>query len=832
MTKQNGNGGTLGTFVGVFTPSILTILGIILFLRLGYVVGNAGLRNALVIILVATVVSTLTSISLAAISTNMEVKGGGDYYLISRTLGIEFGGAIGVVLFLAQSVSIAFYAIGFGEAVSAMAGFDGNRPVQAIAAAAVLALFVLAWLGADAASKFQFVVMAFLVAALVSFYIGALGSFDGSTLGRDWPPPQGALGFWAVFAVFFPAVTGFTQGVSMSGDLRDPGKSLPTGTFAAVGLSTVVYVSVAVLLAGTTSLVVLANDPSALRSVSFVPVLIDAGVVAATLSSAMASFLGAPRILQSLASDRIFPVLGFFAKGHGPTSNPRRGVLLSLVIALATIGLGSLNVVAPVVSMFFLISYGLLNYATYYEAHAGSPSFRPRFRFFHQRLSLAGAIASFGAMVAINPIAGIVALVVLFGIYTYLSRRTHAERWADASHSHYFKRAKDSIRLMAGEAESARNWRPQVLAFSADPARRERLMRLAAWMEGASGLSAVVQIIQGAGAVKRRERQEQERALKAEAEALGVDVSLVVLAPDAMEALPIIVQSYGLGPLRANTVLFGWPEEAGPERRHDYVEMLREVMRLGVNVIAVSSDALRWNAMGEVPRKQRRIDVWWKGDDSSRLALLMAYLVTRTDAWGRAGIRLLATLGDSADAGHRMAELEEMLEDARIPAQVQIIASTVDAASAVCRDSTLVMVPARLRRDQILDPLDEDMYALFERLPMAAAVVAASPVDLVAGPESEAHSQLAEAEERVEAMENRLRRLEAQFAKIDAEVAELRVKAERNGSDDDEARLDAAEARHATFTRRLLKARALTERAQRELVALLEAAVNSDRPSR
>ena len=204
MANRSDNGGTLGTFVGVFTPSILTILGIILFLRLGYVVGNTGLRNALLIILIATAVSTLTSISLAAISTNMEVRGGGDYYLISRTLGIEFGGAIGIVLFLAQSVSIAFYAIGFGEAVAAMANLDGSRSVQYIAAAAVLCLFVLAWLGADAASKFQFVVMAFLIAALISFYVGAVGSVDAGTLADSWSAPRGALGFWVVFADLLP----------------------------------------------------------------------------------------------------------------------------------------------------------------------------------------------------------------------------------------------------------------------------------------------------------------------------------------------------------------------------------------------------------------------------------------------------------------------------------------------------------------------------------------------------------------------------------------------------------------------------------------------------
>jgi len=831
VVERSGKGptGTLGTFVGVFTPSILTILGIILFLRLGYVVGNGGLRNALIIIGIATVVSTLTSISLAAIATNMEVRGGGDYYLISRTLGIEFGGAIGIVLFLAQSVSIAFYAIGFGEAISAIVGTDWSPAPQVIAAGAVAGLFALAWLGADAASKFQFIVMGLLIAALTSFYIGAFAEFDSGLLAQSWSAPAGAVGFWAVFAIFFPAVTGFTQGVSMSGDLRDPGKSLPTGTFAAVGLSTVVYGSAAVLLAASVALPTLISDTGAMASVAALGVLIDAGVVAATLSSAMASFLGAPRILQSLASDRIFPLLNIFSKGHGPTSNPRRGVLLSLAIAMATISLGSLNVIAPIVSMFFLISYGLLNYATYYEARASSPSFRPRFRYFHRRLSLAGAIASFGAMIAINPVAGVAAIIVLFGISTYLSKRRRPERWADASHSHYFQRAKESIRLMTGEADSSRNWRPQVLAFSADPHRRERLMQFSAWLEGASGLSAVVHIMQGSGAVKRRDRAREQASLRAQIDELGLDVhSLVVLAPDPLEALPIVVQSYGLGPLRANTVLFGWPEDPAPERRADYRQTVREVMRLGVNVVAVSSDAHRWGAMKQVPHKQRRIDVWWTDGDSGKLALLAAYLFTRTRDWRRARIRLIGT----ADSDEAVVQIREdfaaMLDGVRIEAEpIVLVNPDREAIVFECAETTLVLVPAKVRRDGMLDPLGGDLYATLGGLPMAAAVIAGAPVDLEAGPESERFSEISGAEERVEVAETRLKRLESQLRKIDLEVADLTVKAERNGSSDDIVRLEAAEARQADVSRRTLKAKAVLETAVKELTELIEGARRS-----
>ncbi|MBU0987850.1 MAG: amino acid permease, partial [Proteobacteria bacterium] len=178
---SNAKTGTLGTFAGVFTPSILTILGIILFLRLGYVTGSAGFGQALLIIALANAISILTSISLSAVATNIRVKGGGDYYLISRTLGSEFGGAIGMVLFLAQSVSIAFYCIGFGEAMTVLLPQSVFTTPRVVAILAVSFLFIFAWLGADWATRFQYIVMVLLVAALASFFAGGLPRWEMAT---------------------------------------------------------------------------------------------------------------------------------------------------------------------------------------------------------------------------------------------------------------------------------------------------------------------------------------------------------------------------------------------------------------------------------------------------------------------------------------------------------------------------------------------------------------------------------------------------------------------------------------------------------------------------
>jgi amino acid transporter len=804
-------GAGLGTFAGVFTPSVLTILGIILFLRTGFVVGNAGLRGALIVMGIATTVSVLTSISLAAIATNLEVRGGGDYYLISRTLGRRFGGAIGIVLFLAQSVSVAFYAIGFGEAIGSIAGWDGRLPIQLVALAAVAVLFNFAWAGADVAARFQYVVMALLVGALLSFYVGAIIDYDPALMADSWTAPAGALGFWAVFAIFFPAVTGFTQGVSMSGDLADPGRSLSRGTFLAVGVSTVVYVTVALLLVSGVPLTELVDDDgTAMRSLAAVGALVSAGVVAATLSSAMASMLGAPRIMQSMAADRVFPFIDGLAKGSGASNNPRRALLVSLVIAVVTIGLGSVDLIAPVVSMFFLISYGLLNYATYYEARAGSPAFRPRFRYFHKWVSLAGAWLCGGAMLAINPIAGAASILLLFAVYQALGRRTQPELWADAAHSHHFRRAVEHIRALESTVDHPRNWRPQILVFSADRLRRERLLRFAKWIEGDSGVTAAFRIVVGEGARKRLEADEIEAELRSEISALGLHVhGRAILAADGMEALPVIVQSFGLGYFDANLVLFGWPETPEPERLDSYVRALRGVARLGVSVLCLSTDADRWERLGEMRPKARSVHVWWADNDSGRLAVMAAYLSTRHDMWRRASIRVIAA-GEGDPDGTRD-EIVATLHNVRIEAEVDVIDGLHhDDFVASCATAPLVLVPMRIRNGRLLDPLGGDMLDLAVRLPMTAAVLAGAPIHLDTDPETDLAAQLAVARTQAAEARQRLGRLEDQLEEAMARVDTLR----QAGSGEELAK---AEAQREEVLRRTLTARARVERTQRDL---------------
>jgi len=745
----------LGTFGGVFTPSVLTILGIILFRRTGYIVGEGGLRDALLILFLANGISVLTSISLGAIATNLKVKGGGDYYLISRTLGVEFGGAIGTVLFLAQSVSIAFYAIGFGEAVAGLPLASGLSP-QWIACGALAFLFAFAWLGADWATRLQYVVMALLFLALGAFMIGGASRFDPELLAENWEAEGATESFWMLFAIFFPAVTGFTQGVSMSGDLKDPGKSLPLGTFAAVGVSFAVYVVASIVLAGAQTTANLRSDYNAMHEISLIPWVITGGVIAATLSSGMASFMGAPRILQAMAQDRIFPYLKFFARGHGEASNPRRGIVLSGAIALATVALGDLNAVALAVAMFFLISYGLLNYATYYEARAASPSFRPRFRYFNKYVSLLGAFGCLGAMMAISPAAALISIAVLFGIYQYLRATAGPARWAHGKHSYYFQRIREMLFELERAPSHPRDWRPHILAFSQDDEQRAQLLRFSSWIEGGSGLTTAVEVLESSRYLSFTRRRATRDNLRQTIEEHGYQAfPLAVSARDFRQALEMLLQMHGLGPLRPNMILLNWLSQAPRQTKDDadtrrYGNNLREAMRMGSNIVVLDAPERAWKRLEATPVPDRRIDVWWSGGATSQLMLLLAYLMTRTEAWDAAQLRVLAQ-GEKARPERTRQTLDAMLADVRIEAE-PVVVGTMNLETLVEQsgDASLVVLPMLLESDEPTDLVGRPLEEVLENLPVVALAIASEDIQLDADPEEGEAGERAAAQDRAD----------------------------------------------------------------------------------
>ena len=655
----------------MFTPCTLTILGVIMFLRFGQVVGTAGIWHAITIVLAAKAITTITALSLSAISTNTRVRGGGAYYLISRSLGIEFGGSIGVVFFLSQALSVAMYVIGFTEAMQAtFPSLDGSA--RLIASVVNVLVFVCVYVGAGWAIKVQYAILLTLAVAIVAFFAGALEHASVEHLEQNWGPAYGAGSNWlTMFALFFPAATGIMAGANMSGDLRDPGRSIPRGTLSAIAVTGLVYVAMAVLLGMGTTRDQLVGNTMVVRDLSAVGAMITAGVFAATLSSALGSMMGAPRILQALARDRVFGVLNVFAAGAGPNGEPRRAAVLTFVIAEAGILLGNLDAVAPIITMFFMITYGALNLATFTEAFSGNPSYRPTFRWCHWSAALAGAIGCTVAMVLIDAVCAAVAVITMTVIHHYLSRQDIQASFGDVHSGAALERARRSLMVLEEERYHPKNWRPAILVFGAGNEDRLHLAVYTRWLAGPRGLLILGHVIVGEPEAFLERQTKHQRLLRgfiADNE-LGA-FPAVAVAPRLSEGVISLMQCCGIGALRPNMAVFGWSDDM--DRRAEFGAMVRAVHRLqrSIGILRVVEDESDpWAA------PQGCIDVWWRGQQNGGLMLLLAHLMRANAAFGDRTIRLLRMLPNEAGREDTLAHLRELSRHARIKAQCEVFVS-------------------------------------------------------------------------------------------------------------------------------------------------------------
>ena len=667
--KQHNNRKTFGTFGGVFTPCFLTILGVILFLRTGMVVGYAGLWQAIAILLLGKTITILTSISLAAIATNTKVKGGGAYFLISRSLGPEFGGAIGLAFFLAQAISVALYVIGFADALASVLQLAGSSKLVGIITVAIL--FVFAYIGAGWVVKVQYLVMIALVGSLAAFFIGSYNHFDSQLLTTNLSAVYGdKLNFWMVFAIFFPAVTGVMAGANMSGDLENPSRSLPAGTFAAVFVTLLVYALAFLLLAGSVNRQELTGNVFIMEKVAIHGrFFINMGIFAATLSSALGSFIGAPRILQALARDGIFSRLRFFGAGYGRNQEPRRAVVLTFFIAFFGIVAFDLDLIAPVITMFFLITYGVLNFAAFYETKAATPHFRPTFRIYHWSTGLLGAVGCLGVMFLIHWLAALAALIIITAIYRYLQKMNIKADWGDTKSGFLFKQIRDNLLRLERMQYHPKNWRPKILVLSGNPHTRPLLVNCASWLEGRSGLLFVANIIVTnslASASPYLESQKQNiKKFMAENDFEGL--VQVLWSPDFAAGFSALVQSTGIGHLAPNTVMLGLCEDS--DKFDSYVKMIMSCLIMKKNVLILKATAL------PDERIFQRIDIWWRGKENGQLMLLYAFLLKHNQPWANARIRILRIVENEAGQIMARQHLLDLIHAARVAADVEVILS-------------------------------------------------------------------------------------------------------------------------------------------------------------
>ena len=629
-----------------------------MYLRFGWVVGNVGLLGSLIIVTLSVSITLLTSLSISAIATDRVVRIGGAYYMISRSLGIETGGAVGIPLYFAQALSVALYTLGFAESlVSAFPVLN----LQYVALAVTVLVAILALTSAEIAIKTQYIIMAAIALSLISL---VLGSPLENTQIEPWGTPDGE-SFWTVFAVFFPAVTGIMAGINMSGDLKNPTKSIPIGTLAAVGTGYIIYMGLPVLLANRADAATLVEDPLVMQRIALWGPAILLGVWGSTLSSAIGSILGAPRVLQALARDGVLPRwMRFLGRGSGADDEPRIGTLVTLVVVMAAVGIGDLNLIAPVLTMFFLTTYLVLNVSAGVEGFLKSPSFRPMFKV-HWSLSVLGGIGCLAVMFLINPVATVVAGGVVAIIFLWLQQRELVTTWGDVRRGVWMLLLRTSL-FQLGHSPDAKNWRPNILVLSGAPMSRWGLIELADALSHNRGLFTVTSILPS-GSRDLPRQQDMETTISKYLEKRGVQALVRVLtAPDPFEGAQRLVEIYGLGQVVPDTVLLG--DSEAPKSRDRYCQLITHLHQAERNVVI-----LRDQGLSDL-KHRRRIDVWWGGlHANGSLMLILADLLKRNIAWRNAAIHLKLVVADEDAAKKAQPNLEELITQLRIDAKPEVM---------------------------------------------------------------------------------------------------------------------------------------------------------------
>jgi amino acid transporter len=689
-------------------------------------VGNVGLAGTFLIVTLATSITFLTALSIAEIASDQRVRVGGAYYMISRSLGIETGGAVGIPLYLAQALSVALYTVGFAESVVRVFPALDERIIGLIT---TLLVALLALKSARVAIRAQYVIMVAIALSLLSFVFGhavepaAVAESAAALSGGATGAPQviRAESFWLVFAVFFPAVTGIMTGVNMSGDLRQPGRSIPRGTLAAVGVGYLVYMGLPFLLASRADSATLIAEPFVMRRMALFGDLIIAGVWGATLSSAVGSILGAPRVLQALARDGVLPrSMRWLGKGNAEDDAPRNGTLFTLGIALAAVWFGNLNLIAPVLTMFFLTTYGVLNISAATERFLGSPSFRPKFRV-HWALSALGAVGCGGVMFLINPLATLAAAVIVGGIYVWLERRELRTTWGDIRRGMWMAITRAGLFRLRGITD-ARNWRPHLLVLSGSPTKRWHLIALADALSHNRAFVTVSSVLTDPSVTQERQRA-MEATLADYLARRGVRaLTRLIRAPTAFEGAERLMEAYGIGALVPNTMLLGASESE--EHREDYSAMLTKFHAARRNVVVLHHNEVL--GFGQ----QKRIDVWWGGfKRNGGLMMTLAYLLQTSVPWRGAHLRIKMVVPTEAAAESARDNLSAIIRNLRTPVSPEVIVSDGrpfdQILSASSAHSDLIFMGMRVP--------DEDGYAEYlaglrqqvYRLPSTAFVLAA-----------------------------------------------------------------------------------------------------------
>jgi amino acid transporter len=674
---------TLGTFEGVFTPTILTIIGVILYLRLGWVVGTVGLGGAIVIIVLSHVATITTGLSLSSMTTNVRIGAGGFYSLISRSLGLEAGAAIGLPLYCSQAFSVALYIIGFSEAWRTI--FPAHN-VQYVVTVTLFLLAILSFVGVKAAMKVQYVIMGTITLSLLSFFFGH-GQGESQIVFWSQSPD---VPFWKVFAIFFPAVTGIAAGAAMSGDLKEPKRSLPLGILSAVGIGLIIYVVIAVWYAVMAEPDQLRSNYTIMIDLSFWRWPVIAGIMGATLSSALGSLVGAPRILMALAEDRLVPFPRTLA-AKSAKGEPRRALVVTVLLVEVSLLMGNLDSIAALLTMFFLITYGTINAAVFIEKATGIPSFRPSFNI-PLVIPLLGSIWCGIIMFLINPFFAAVAIVVIFFIYGVQVKRDLRTPWGDIRSALFDSVAQWAVKKSAGMPRHAKSWKPDIMIPVEDPSYWNPLMAFVRDIVFPKGTLRVFSVkVREQGVensishlvdifVKRidtsqnenanHSAEELEEALNRLVEPIrdeGIFTAATVIeSRNFLEGINVITQVMRGMFFPPNIIFFTISEKQVKAKRLEKLFAIALRERLGIM-------ALRLHAKIAFGSRQK-INVWLRiGSPNQDLAILTALQLERN--WG-CSIRLLTVVDTLEEKAKAVPQLNKIAELIRMPRDTQVVVLT------------------------------------------------------------------------------------------------------------------------------------------------------------
>ncbi|XP_057692239.1 solute carrier family 12 member 1 [Corythoichthys intestinalis] len=626
-----------GWIRGVLVRCMLNIWGVMLFIRLSWVFGQAGWGLGIVVIALSCVVTTITGLSMSAICTNGVVRGGGAYYLISRSLGPEFGGSIGLIFAFANAVAVAMYVVGFAETVVDLLKeydvlmVDPLNDIRIIGVITVIVLLGISVAGMEWEAKAQIVLLFILLAAIVNVFVGTfipptedkkskgVFNYDVNIFLENFTPDFRGESFFSVFSIFFPAATGILAGANISGDLRDAQAAIPKGTLLAILITGITYLGVALCVSASvvrdatgniTDLITpgvpcdgsavaacelgynfsscavetcafgAMNNFQVMTLVSGFGPLIIAGTFSATLSSALASLVSAPKVFQALCKDNIYKALHFFAKGHGKNDEPLRGYVLTFLISVAFILVGNLNTIAPIISNFFLASYALINFSCFHASYAKSPGWRPAYRYYNMWLSLLGAVLCCAVMFVINWWAALLTYAIEILLYIYVTVKKPDVNWGSSTQAVTFVSAVSNALSLTGIEDHVKNFRPQILVLTGGTRTRPALLDLAHSLSKNYGLCLTCEVYTGPRVealplMNASIEKNQQWLKKSKRKAFYAAVA----NEKFREGVEILLQASGLGRMKPNTLMIGFKRNwktSGSEAVQSYVGVLHD----------------------------------------------------------------------------------------------------------------------------------------------------------------------------------------------------------------------------------------------------------------